>query len=707
MFKDVLYKKLSTRTLHFDDFDQQDAFTNNIITKLIDINVIGQGAVGKVYLIDNYVVKETKPCQNKKKALYQYCEDLMKLDNEDNMKVIPGGNGKYRYIMPNLLSEITVGAVIDSIGITKTLSSMILYDKANEDLAVYTVMEKLNPLVIKTKNHLYYMLFQVAHTLLNTQQDYKFTHYDLHTENLLSAPNINNITYSLGRNNKITIDKKDCPFIIKLADFGLARFETDKVIVGPSVDAYPMSSYGEFNPSYDFACLLGAILVDNKYRAQFEPLMGDKAFYREMLELLLWYNNDPFIIPGNASLITMRNILGKQYYKTIGQGQNVFSFRPIQSGTFIPYVNTKSLYDVVYYLSKKIKNSSNTGILVPDLSPYRRNVRIELFNPPLKIKDKPLPNRSLHMEKSMTLSSSIKVIKYHLLFNKPPNPKNFTIEPKQIAKCPIQNHYFTIIHVKADHTWQFKLDCCKLDAINYMVNSTRRGFVINGGFYNVKKDYLPIGPYKDATNSVNEYPINNQYKDVYGYIILKNNKLLITQTYDKNAQLCSSGPMLIFNGQIVYHAEENRFFCADEKHNADVMIKQDDDRITLKEYYTYDDCKQKLIRDEKEYKRCDKINPGELQHGNNPNPRSALCILGNGDYVFVCFEGRSNKGVGIDLESLSRTLLLTYPNIVSAINLDGGRSSVLAWRTNNTVYCSNPDRFYYYPHGNIIGLFEN
>ena len=182
---------------------------------------------------------------------------------------------------------------------------------------------------------------------------------------------------------------------------------------------------------------------------------------------------------------------------------------------------------------------------------------------------------------------------------------------------------------------------------------------------------------------------------------------MITQTYNNEDQICASGPVLVFDGKVVYHADENRFFCADEKHNADLMISQDEDRIRLKGYYDYDNCKPKLVKDEKEYKRCDKINPGELQHGNNPNPRSALCILRSGDYVFVCFEGRSNKGVGIDLEALSRTLLLTYPNIQHAINLDGGRSSVLAWKTNNKVYCSNPDRFYYYPHGNIIGLFEN
>lgn len=185
MFREVLYKKLSTNTLYLDDFDQRDAFTNNIIPKLIEKNVIGQGAVGKVYLIDDYVVKQTQPCMNKKKALYKYCEDFMQL-GDNKIKVIPGGNKKYRYIMPNLLSEITVGSIINNIGFTKTITSMVLYDR-KEDLSVYTVMEKLTPLndAIKTKQHLYCMLFQVAHTLLNTQQQYKFTHYDLHTDNVL------------------------------------------------------------------------------------------------------------------------------------------------------------------------------------------------------------------------------------------------------------------------------------------------------------------------------------------------------------------------------------------------------------------------------------------------------------------------------------------------------------------------------------------
>jgi hypothetical protein len=232
-------------------------------------------------------------------------------------------------------------------------------------------------------------------------------------------------------------------------------------------------------------------------------------------------------------------------------------------------------------------------------------------------------------------------------------------------------------------------------------------FVVNAGFFNAKKDFLPIGPYKDSYNTIPiGYPIPELYKDVYGYVILRDNTLYITRNYNPVDQLCSSGPILIEDGKIVFsNNDEARFNCAEDKFNKDLMINQDDDYINLKGYYKYNsNCDKTLINKPLTFKRCDKIIPGELNHANNPNARTVLCIMDNGDYLFVAVQGRDNEGVGIGLHTLAKSLLNTYPTIKHAINQDGGRSSAIVWRTHDTIYNSNPDRHYYYPLGNLIGM---
>ena len=171
--------------------------------------------------------------------------------------------------------------------------------------------------------------------------------------------------------------------------------------------------------------------------------------------------------------------------------------------------------------------------------------------------------------------------------------------------------------------------------------------------------------------------------------------------------------MLIENGKIVFKPYENRFSCSDSKHAGKTVIKERKKEITLSGHYDYsvsdNSCTRNYVPDVQTYPRCDKIDPGELSHSNNPNPRSALCILKDGTYVFLAVEGRGHRGVGMDLHTLASSIMISLPNVEKAINLDGGRSSTLAWRTATepkTVYISNTDRNYVYPVGNILSILK-
>jgi len=57
---------------------------------------------------------------------------------------------------------------------------------------------------------------------------------------------------------------------------------------------------------------------------------------------------------------------------------------------------------------------------------------------------------------------------------------------------------------------------------------------------------------------------------------------------------------------------------------------------------------------------------------------------------------------------MAKAILLSFPKVKTMVNLDGGRSSNIAWRTQkgDKVYISNPDHVYPYPVGNILGIMK-
>ncbi|MCP3681764.1 MAG: phosphodiester glycosidase family protein [bacterium] len=75
---------------------------------------------------------------------------------------------------------------------------------------------------------------------------------------------------------------------------------------------------------------------------------------------------------------------------------------------------------------------------------------------------------------------------------------------------------------------------------------------------------------------------------------------------------------------------------------------------------------------------CNTIKPGEFSHASNPNPRSALGIKADGTTLLVTVQGRGTNAAGMDLEQLAQ--LMVGLGCHWAINLDGGRSSRMAWR---------------------------
>lgn len=110
------------------------------------------------------------------------------------------------------------------------------------------------------------------------------------------------------------------------------------------------------------------------------------------------------------------------------------------------------------------------------------------------------------------------------------------------------------------------------------------------------------------------------------------------------------------------------------------------------------------------YPSCTKIRPGELSHGANLNPRTALAFNENtGVLYFVVIEGRNIRGSGQDFVKMVNTLYSIDSGITMAINLDGGGSSAMAWRTPNdptSIVSVNPTRQSPYPVGNVFAVIN-
>lgn len=74
---------------------------------------------------------------------------------------------------------------------------------------------------------------------------------------------------------------------------------------------------------------------------------------------------------------------------------------------------------------------------------------------------------------------------------------------------------------------------------------------------------------------------------------------------------------------------------------------------------------------------------GYLNHALSPNPRLVIGITANGDLIFVSVEGRLNRGYGVDfiqLENIMKSL-----GCASAINLDGGKTSDIMYKPENSI----------------------
>lgn len=671
--------------INVEDLAPTPDFLNQIERKLLFNNKLGQGAFGKLFGIkDNpaLIVKIYDPCQINLKLISEglvhdniHAVNCEAMHSKTEITYFPHEN-RTGIHMANFLMDGVIGSFLSQLEkytphYIRTVG--LYYSKFYN--TTYTIMERGDPNVIdklNTRYDVFMLLFQITHALYIAQRMYRFTHYDLHVNNLVTVPadpSYTHYQYHYDDNgNIVTVYLPSPKFLVRIIDFGLSRLETDNILLHPRDDGYPIKTSGSFDPNYDLAILLGPYLFD--------------------------YDN-----PLGRKIVEHINIEDLSIFLSLILGESISKDEPYDK--FIPRIY-RTYYSRIRPLTSKIKKNIDFPRLFgwlgavlnlsTNLSTKNNNIYITL---PIM---QSLPLQLLRTEYKHNLTISIDTGITYKSDSKqyPKHAYNHTLKHSN----KISLIYIVTIDPNLAINYEFRSVCCKMEPMDYL--NDKFGVAINGTFFDIGKSYNVIGPYRQLNSVSNRYyesnmEINNLYRQYFAFVVINNGNINIHRVDSIDPRTIDTsfmgGPLLIWNGQPQFSKEmldtiinidghpTKIFQCQlpDSSHKQATLLKLD-------QIYTFN---------------CNTIKPGELSHGSNPNPRSLLIITHTGLIRFVVVEGRTTSSDGLDLYDL--VLLAQSMDAKHAINLDGGLSSNISWRSPlNPSTIGTLTRKYTYPVGNII-----
>jgi len=312
-------------------------------------------------------------------------------------------------------------------------------------------------------------------------------------------------------------------------------------------------------------------------------------------------------------------------------------------------------------------------------------------------------------------------------YHRTPN-RNMMFQLGNPSRTTFQNQLITIVSINQttvlNNDYKFRSDCCKIDPRNYFQNSfMKSGVLINSTFFNLlKKTDTPIG-YTRTNGIIFDNPIPELFRQYYGCVAInENGNLEILETMEGaenvSGDVITVGPLLVWNG--VKRFTENMI----------VNDREIDPNTNLPVGPRIFQCADNVPG----IHGCG-MNPGELYHAGNPNPRSAVVIDTANNIHFIKVEGRDNRiaanpaggvvnaAAGMDLSQLADFCINgireinqlngildnngVTPTCRFAINLDGGGSSQIVFKTKNTDYITLTHGMDFdYPVGGILALVK-
>lgn len=702
-------------TLSTPDFNINRTFSTKIAPYVTE-DVLAKGGSGSVVHTvripkrENMILKIVKPCNGGSIALENYCKDLI---SDSSITHLPHGD-KELVEIPNALMDGIIGGFLGKLVSDEytphfaPVFGIWLDPTVGECYNLQPQFETDLTKIILGIEDIYTILFQVAHGLSVAQEVNRFTHYDLHVGNIFYIKeNVDRSYPIVGANGSVKpIIVRSRGFTIKIADYGLSRMETDSLVISATIDDYPIRSQAQFNRNYDMA-----------------------AFARSLILFLGKSINDELKaeIYSIIFIIKPEDILKMSIEKFEDYFYEPEWWRP-RGNPLIEYFASPSIHSITKSFARKLDSLKLISRLTPTLLKNKKIIRVKeltkynlymgwgVVSPPAEIVTSGIP-----IAPGISIKTYIHEYKH--------NPKSYTWTHTKLEneKCPDKIQFIHVVTINTKEMkkagYEIKLRCCHMDVISYLNNNL--GVAINGTFFDLNT-HKPIGNTKVNRKDdlpafmSNSPPISSLYREYYGSLIIdsSNSKVKIGRGAVRDNfsnDYAYSGPLLVENGNIIFTNEtvKKTQNYADGMKIRPFQCRTPSTKDQGKKYLPPQDnievidsdC-EPILRDVKDYiPNCNAIQPGELSHAGNPNPRT-MVLTRKGqdeDLVFVYVEGRDDRGIGLDLVDMA--ILAKDFNADMALNLDGGRSSAIAWRTKDSpenIVTANPNHMNFYPVGNII-----
>lgn len=611
---------------------------------------LGAGLVGQVYddpTNPNRIIKVIDPCHGKEAKINKaMCEANPKIEK------IPRGNCKSTVYRPNEVNEFNVG--ID-LARYQVIVKTFAHEVGPNHKVIFEEEKCQTDLIsmLNTVDDYNYFLFYTAFYLMKLQQDHRFVHYDLHYANVLyleEAPKLHKNIDSLF--SGITWHPK-------IGDFGFARYEVGKKVYLPKVNDIPDRSYGKYNPYYDFLSLLFSLRVvdfnladqyktQNPFKLKILENPGVKRFFDELFDFIFGSHDLTIYVPG---IVVGSPIRAWRCTNNIGLLLRIRSLPEITEYLFRKYLELNRL------------NPNNVAILKNRCNLDFRTRLTDVIVPKFQTK------YQLYFGGNMAYE-------YHVLSRS--RFSDSLLDQYELERLDDQQTIH--IHIMRMHKNTFKsikYVCCDQDYYEFL-DSNKPGIIVSGNYFRYKtgEARIPIGKYRDASLK-SDIPLPMDYADDFEYVSFDDNyNLVVSRDMGDSDYILSTSPVLVKNGVSVFNEDKL------EQKNSDGIYK----------YLCSNTPQENVVS-------CREMQPGNLYHAANPNPRT--CIGQKGDDIYLIgVEGRADSGYGISLFKLAK-LCANVLNLDICVNLDGGTTSMLAWKENwDTIYAIN--RTKEYQMGNLI-----
>jgi len=591
---------------------------------------LAQGGMGEIYTLKNhekFVIKVTPICKYRQlgeqehEAIKELCDYAT---TGDLIFKLPGGRkNTFTYFMPNYFSELLIGMYMTELvkqNYTPNFPIIIggLYNEEDDIKPYCIVMEKMSSIFdkITDKATLYYTLFGVFYGLYVAQQVTKFTHFDLHMDNIMARPIDPAEIHSYYLYDGTRVYIKNFNFIPIIMDFGFSRMS---IIQQPNItydivprysqinrqvgEAGGVMNYGFFNKFIDGLSLYGSLSTyKRKGPVRVRPAVN--TFRKKFANPNLWDEDVDRTVLGILTGIPKENTSKLLTVKT-----ELFSWH---QGTWRPkpdvinkakYNFTDPLIAARKFLNLAFKEKNNTA-KIPYISSYqdiflqelnRYNIVLsdtnETINDIIYYQDNP---QNYKFEETLTQRGIMKHYYNNWLhiqqlpeqflrqiesLNDLIRPYNRELTPLQLSMCNSANQKVTVAFIdpiKAyDEGYKFRNDCCRLDIFDYM-SKYESGVAINSTYFDFKgtnRSYKPIGKFKTGNEletyyDVEHMPVPQVYEHIDGIrafpavvVSPRGEVKIIPYTDDLESKsdvvsLFRAGPLIVDDGKVVFNEDK-------------------------------------------------------------------------------------------------------------------------------------------------------